>query len=74
MRIAKGDEWKTAFRTRWGLFETLVVPFGLTNAPAAFQRYINETLRPYLDAICTAYLNDVLIYSKTLGEHRRYVR
>jgi hypothetical protein len=42
IRMAEGEEWKTAFRTRYGLFETLVMPFGLTNAPATFQAYINE--------------------------------
>ncbi|KAI0993328.1 hypothetical protein K3495_g14856, partial [Podosphaera aphanis] len=49
LRIKEGDEWKTAFRTRFGLFEWLVMPFGLNGAPASFQRYINETLREYLD-------------------------
>ena len=49
IRMAEGDEWKTAFRTRYGLFESLVMPFGLTNAPATFQAYINETLSSYLD-------------------------
>ena len=74
LRIAEGDEWKTAFRTRWGLFETLIVPFGLTNAPAAFQHYINDVLRPFLDIFCSAYLDDVLIYSSTLNEHKTHVR
>jgi hypothetical protein len=63
LRIKEGDEWKTAFRTRFGLFEWLVTPFGLTGAPAAFQRYINEVLREFLDIFCSAYMDDVLIWS-----------
>src|SRR3954447_5775091 len=74
VRIAEEDVWKTAFRTRWGLFETLIMPFGLTNAPADFQRYINNALRPFLDHFCTAYLDDVLVFSNTLSEHKRHVR
>jgi transposase InsO family protein len=74
IRVKAGDEWKTAFRTRFGLFEFLVMPFGLTNAPATFQRYVNETLRPYLDVFCTAYLDDVLVYSEDPAEHEGHVR
>ena len=48
VRMVEGDEWKTAFRTRYGLFESWVIPFGLTNAPADFQKFINDTLRPYV--------------------------
>ena len=73
IRIKEGDEWKTAFRTCFGLCEFLVMPFGLTNAPATFQRYINNTLRPYLDLFCTAYLDDVIIYSDTQEEHDEHV-
>lgn len=73
IRIAEGDEWKTAFRTRYGLFESLAMPFGLTNAPSTFQNYINNTLQEYLDVFCTAYLDDVLIYSNTRQEHRQHV-
>ncbi|KAL5596424.1 uncharacterized protein BROUX77_007108 [Berkeleyomyces rouxiae] len=63
IRVKEGDEWKTAFRTRFGLYEWLVTPFGLTGAPATFQRYINSTLREHLDDFCSAYLDDVLIYT-----------
>jgi len=54
LRIAKGDEWKMAFRTRYGLYEYCVMPFGLTNAPASFQRWMNEILSDYLDIFCVA--------------------
>lgn len=75
IRIKEGDEWKTAFRTRYGLYEWLVTPFGLTGAPATFQRYINNTLREYLDEFCSAYIDDVLIYSDgSLSDHREKVR
>lgn len=74
LRIAEGDEWKTAFRTRFGHFEYTVMPFGLTNAPASWQHFINDVLRPYLDIFCTAYLDDILIYSDTLDEHKVHVR
>jgi transposase InsO family protein len=74
LRIAEGHEWKTAFITRFGLYESLVMPFGLCNAPAAFQHYINHTLHDLLDEICTAYLDDVLVYSANKKEHREHVR
>ena len=63
LRVREGDEKKTAFRTRFGSFEWLVTPFGLQGAPAAFQRYVNDTLGDYLDTFCTAYLDDILIYT-----------
>lgn len=74
VRIAKGEEWKTAFRTRFGLFESLVMPFGLCNAPATMQNFMNDVLRDYLDVFATAYLDDILIYSTSLEEHREHVR
>ena len=74
IRINPGDEWKTAFRTRFGLYEWLVTPFGLANAPSTFQRYINWALRKYIDEFCSAYLDDVLIYTNgSLSEHRKHV-
>lgn len=73
IRIAEGEEWMTAFNTRYGLFESLVMPFGLSNAPATFQARINEVLRPFLDIFCTAYIDDMLVYSNSLSEHRKHV-
>jgi hypothetical protein len=75
LRIKAGDEWKTAFRTRYGHFEYLVMPFGLTNAPASFQAYINKSLSAHLDHICVVYLDDILIYthSTDLAIHWRAV-
>jgi hypothetical protein len=75
IRMREGDEWKTAFRTRYGLFEWMVTPFGLANAPSTFQKYINWALRDFLDEFCSAYVDDVLIYTDgTLEEHREHVR
>jgi len=68
-RIRAGEQWKTAFRRAYGLFVSLVIPFGLTNAPSTFQAYINDALRPFLDRFCTAYLDDVLIYSENEEQH-----
>jgi hypothetical protein len=48
------------FRTRYGLFEYLVMPFGMANAPSTFQHYVNNVLRPYLDVFCTAYIDDIV--------------
>lgn len=74
VRVTEGDEEKTAFRTRYGLFEWLVCPFGLTGAPAMFQRFVNSVLRDYLDIFCTAYIDDILIYSNgSLNDHRKKV-
>ena len=70
LRMREGDEHLTAFRTRFGLFEWLVVPFGLSGAPATFQRYINGALQGPLGTFCTAYLDDVLIYTEdSLQDH-----
>ena len=72
--MAEGDEWKTAFLIRYALFESMVMPFGLTNALADFQKFINYTLRLYLDMFCTAQLDEILVYSDTLNEHKIHVR
>ena len=68
MRIREGDEWKTAFRTRYGHFEYQVMPFGLSNAPASFQGYINKILAEKLDVFVIVYLDDILIYTEDVGQ------
>jgi hypothetical protein len=74
VRIREGDEWKTAFRTRYGHFEYTVMPFGLTNAPAQFQALINETLQGLVDVSCIVYLDDILIFSDTMEQHTQHVK
>ncbi len=74
IRIQEGDEWKTASRTRYGPFEYTVMHFGLCNAPATFQQYINEALAGLVDVICVVYLDDILIYSERPEEHTGHVR
>ncbi len=67
MRIHEGDEWKTAFRTRYGHFEYQVMPFGLWNAPASFKRYINKILTEKLNIYVIVYLDNILISTKDPG-------
>jgi hypothetical protein len=74
IRIKEGDEWKTAFRTRYGHYEYCVMPFGLANAPATFQAYINRALSDTLDVFAVVYLDDILIYSNDEESHRHHVR
>jgi hypothetical protein len=74
IRIKEGDEWKTAFRTRYGLFEYTVMPFGLCNAPGTFQSMINDVLRDLLDAGTVVYIDDILIYSENEEEHKALVK
>ncbi len=73
-RIRENDEWETAFRTLYGLFEYLVMPFELTNAPASFQSYINGVLRPYLDITIIVYLDYVRVFSRNLSQHEKHIR
>ncbi len=74
MRIQEGEEWKTAFKTRYGLYEHHVMPFGLANASSSFQHFINETLQGYLDILATSYIDDILVYSNSLSEHKKHVK
>jgi hypothetical protein len=74
IRITEGQEYLTAFNTRYSLYETLVMPFGLSNVPATFQARINEVLHLYLDIFCIAYIDDILVYSDDLTSYRQHVR
>ncbi|KAJ1577627.1 hypothetical protein NDA11_006755 [Ustilago hordei] len=71
--IAKGDEWKTAFGTQLGLYEYLVMPFGLANAPAHFQSFINDIFRDIIGVYVVVYLDDFLIFSDTEEVHVKHV-
>jgi hypothetical protein len=73
IRIKRGDEWKTAFRCRYGHFEYTVMPFGLVNAPATFQAHMNKVLAGLVDITCVVYLDDILIYSADQELHRYHV-
>ncbi len=74
IRIKEGDEWKTAFLTTRGHYEYQVMPYGLANAPAVFQSLFNEIFRDLLNKFVIAYIDDILIYSKTESEHMDHVK
>ncbi|KAH9265141.1 hypothetical protein BASA83_011373 [Batrachochytrium salamandrivorans] len=74
LRIKEGDESKTAFITKYGQFEFLVMPFGLANAPAQFQRMMNSLFRHMISKFVLVYLDDIVVYSDNLEDHKEHVR
>ncbi|XP_019241067.1 PREDICTED: uncharacterized protein LOC109221061, partial [Nicotiana attenuata] len=74
LKIRDSDVPKTAFRTRYGHYEFLVMSFCLTNAPAAFMDLMNRVFRPYIDSFVIVFIDDILIYSRSLGEHEQHLR
>ena len=73
VRIKEGDEWKTAFRTRYSHYEYLVMPMGLCNAPASFQNMMNDVLQEFLDCEVICYLDDIFIYLRNEKKHEELV-
>ena len=74
LKVRAEDIPKTAFQTRYGHYEFLVMSFGLTNAPAAFMELMNRVFHDYLDKFIIVFIDDILVYSKTREDHETHLR
>jgi hypothetical protein len=74
LKIRELDIPKTAFRTQYGLYEYIVMSFGLSNAPAYFMYLMNKVFMEYLDKFGVVFIDDILIFSKTEEEHKKHLR
>jgi hypothetical protein len=74
LQIKEDDVPKTAFKTRFGHYKFIVLPFGLTNAPGVFMSLMNGVFHEYLDKFFQAFIDDILIYSQTTKEHDEHLR
>ena len=74
IRVKSKDISKTAFRTRYGHYEYLIMPFGVTKAPGVFMDYMNRIFHPYLDSFVVIFIDDILVYSKTREDNEEHLR
>ena len=74
IKVKDEDMQKTAFRTRYGHYEYKVMPFGVTNAPGVFMKYMNRIFHTYLDKFVVVFIDDILIYSKNEEEHAKHLK